>query len=112
MKEETKLSGHKRFYELLDKIAETHSRKNSDYSKKSDPLSNLKSSETYFEVPAWIGTAIRMSDKWERFTNLVKKRQRGEGPAVKDESIKDTLEDLAVYCLLEVILIEESENNT
>lgn len=102
-----KLNGSPRFYELLEKIALTHAKKNADYAKKGDPLSNLKSSEKYFLVPAYIGTAIRMADKWERFTNLIRKGK--EGPAVKTESIKDTLEDLAVYSLLEIILIEESE---
>ena len=98
--------GHPRFYEILKKMAETHSQKNADYAKVSDPLSNLKSSENYFELPGYIGTAIRMADKWERFTNLVRKGFKHE---VQNESIKDTLIDLAVYCILESILIEEFE---
>ena len=102
-------NGHPRFYELLTKIADTHSRKNADYAKKGDPLSNLRSSEKYFNVPGYIGTAIRLADKWERFTNLIRKGK--EGPAVKTESIKDTLEDMAVYSLLEIILIEENEKS-
>lgn len=102
-------NGHYRFYELLDKIGETHHRKNSDYAKVGDPLSNLRSSEAYFNLPGYLGTAVRMADKWERFTNLIRKNFEAE---VKNESIKDTLEDLAVYSLLEIILIEEYERKT
>lgn len=104
--EDTRMNGHPRFYELVEKIKDTHNRKNSDYAKQNDPLSNLKSSENYFNIPGYLGTAIRMADKWERFTNLLRK---GEA-SVTEESIKDTLEDLAVYSLLEIILIEDYES--
>lgn len=102
------MNGHPRFFELLEKIKDTHNRKNSDYARKEDPLSNLKSSENYFNIPGYLGTAIRMADKWERFTNLLRKGET----AVTEESVKDTLEDLAVYALLEIILIEEHEQRT
>jgi len=102
-------NGHPRFYELLEKIADTHNRKNSDYARKGEPLSNLKYSEKYFNIDGYLGTAVRMADKWERFCNLIKKDLK---PSVKNESIKDTLEDLAVYSLLEIILIEEYERKT
>jgi hypothetical protein len=100
--------GHKRFYEILAELEELHSTKNSDYAEKSDPLSNLKMSEQ-IDIPGYVGNFIRMGDKWSRLVQLMKKKQHGEGPAVKNESMKDTLRDLAVYCILEMILLEEYE---
>lgn len=103
-KEELKKYGHPRFYELLEEIAELHSRKNFNYAENGNPLSNLKSSEKYFNIPSHIGTAIRMADKWERLCQLIKGKKD-----VLGEAMADTLRDLAVYCLLEIILLEESE---
>lgn len=100
--------GHPRFYEILKELEELHNAKNSDYSKEGDPLSNLKMSEE-INIPGYIGNFIRMGDKWSRLVQLMKKKQQGEGPAVKSESMNDTLRDLAVYCILEMILIEENE---
>ncbi len=98
---EKKLHGHPRFYELLQEMGELHSRKNHDYSG-DDPLSNLKSS-VEIGIPAWKGILIRLMDKWARLKTFAKK----ETLEVKDESIKDTLMDSAVYSLLCIIIHEE-----
>lgn len=102
---ENKKRGHPRFYELLKVMEDIHDRKNKNYSEDGNPLSNLKACEQ-FGVPAHIGTMVRMSDKWSRLVQLMggKKDQVGE-------SVKDTLLDLSIYCLLEYILVEEYENN-
>lgn len=100
--------GHPKFYEILKELEELHAVKNSDYSEANDPLSNLKMSEQ-IGIPGYVGNFIRMGDKWSRLVQLMKKKQQGEGPAVKNESMKDTLRDLAIYCMLEMILIEEHE---
>ena len=92
--------GSARFYALLDELAELHSRKNHDYAATADPLSNLRMAET-FGVPAWKGVLVRMSDKWSRITQLV------SGKQPKNESLKDSLLDLAVYSLLTIVLLEE-----
>jgi hypothetical protein len=97
------LGGHKRFYELLLEIAELHARKNHDYAKDGDPMSNLRMCEAV-GVPAYKGVLVRLSDKWSRITELSKKEAQ-----VADESIKDTLRDMAVYALLGLILLEEGE---
>lgn len=97
------LKGHPRFYELLKKMAMLHSDKNSDYATDEEPLSNLRRCER-INIPAWKGVVVRLEDKWDRIERLVLKP-----PNVKSESIKDTLMDNAVYSLLCIILIEESE---
>jgi len=90
-----------KFHELLKEIAELHNKKNSDYATDEDPLSNLKLC-TQFGIPAWKGCLVRMSDKWSRITQLSQKEA-----SVIEESIIDTLKDLATYSLLCVILYEE-----
>lgn len=95
--------GHPRFYELLSIIEDIHDKKNANYSRDDDPLSNLRACEE-FGIPATLGTMVRMSDKWARLVQLMGGKQDRVG-----ESIRDTLIDLAVYSLLEVILIEEQE---
>jgi len=98
-----KLNGHPRFYELLTEIAELHARKNHDYAKNADPLSNLRMCES-FGIPAYKGVLVRLSDKWSRITELSKKQAK-----VTNESMIDTLMDNAVYSLLAIILLEEGE---
>lgn len=48
---------------------------------------------------------IRLSDKLNRFKKL---SHRPESQLVKDESIKDTLLDLANYALMTVLEMEEA----
>lgn len=100
--------GHPRFYELLKEMEELHDRKNHDYAKATDPLSNIRSSED-IGIPGFAGNWIRMKDKTNRADQLILKLLKGEGPSVKDESLKDTFRDLAVYSLFEIILLEETE---
>lgn len=96
-------NGHPRFYELLEEIAELHHRKNFNYAKQGDPLSNFRMCEE-FGVPATVGTMVRISDKYSRLTQLMKGKKDMVG-----ESLKDTFMDMAVYALLEIVLLEEEE---
>jgi len=96
--------GHPRFNELLEKMSELHADKDHDYSKDGH-LANFYVSED-FGIPAWKGCLIRLSDKFSRIKSLVKKGNN----QVKDESLIDSLQDLAVYSLLTIILLEETEN--
>lgn len=99
--DELKRYGHPRFYELLESMADMHSRKNFNYAETGDPLSNLRSSEM-IGIPAHLGTMVRLGDKWCRLVQLMKGKKDVVG-----ESMRDTLMDLSVYCLLEIILLEE-----
>jgi len=92
--------GDPRFYALLDEIAELHSRKNHDYSKASEPLSNFRRSRD-LGVEPWKGVLVRMSDKYSRIEQLA----NGKNP--KNESMRDSLVDLAVYSLICVLLRED-----
>jgi hypothetical protein len=96
--------GHPLFYELLEQMAELHSRKNHDYSGTADPLKNLRSS-LRLGIDPFIAVLIRLQDKWSRLESLAQ-----ADPLVKGESIEDTLMDNAVYSLLAIILLREEKN--
>lgn len=105
LSEREQFYGHPRFYELLQEMARLHSQKNHDYSG-DDPLSNLRNTEE-IGIPAWKGVLVRLMDKWGRLKTFAMKGCF----EVKDESVKDTLMDNAVYSLLCIILLEEKSNN-
>ena len=96
----------RRFHDLLKTIAELHDKKQHDYGADEDIFANFRLSELS-GVPAWQGSVIRMGDKYSRISNFIKK---GEFK-FKEESIKDTLMDMAVYSLITMILFEEAEEN-
>ncbi len=95
-----------RFDDLLEKMRQIHHSKRRDYGA-NDPLGNFKQAIDLGVKPS-LGCAIRMSDKWARFCNLY--RKGNENRAVKDESIIDTLLDLANYALLTIILLESESS--
>lgn len=50
---------------------------------------------------------IRIGDKFNRFKSLT----QGNEPAVKDESVRDTLMDLASYAIMTVMELDNAEKN-
>lgn len=100
--EDTQLFGHPRFYEILKDMADLHSRKNHDYAGTSDPLKNLRAC-TRLDLKPFMGVLVRLQDKWSRLEEFVKSGKL----MVKNESVKDTLMDNAVYSVLAIILYEE-----
>ena len=95
----------KRFYEILDQIKELHDKKRHDYGANEDIFANFRLSELS-GIPAWQGSVVRMGDKYARMSNFIKK---GEFK-FKEENIKDTLMDMAIYSLITMILFEEQES--
>lgn len=98
----TERFGDPKFYVLLEEIAELHSQKNHDYARSDEPLSNFRRAEA-FGVEPWRGILIRMSDKWSRLEQLA------SGKTPKNESMRDTLIDNAVYSLLAILLLDEAK---
>jgi len=102
---------HPRYYELLDQMKDIVEKKGSDYDgQTNDSFKNFKSCED-FGVPAFIGVLIRITDKHSRLKQLTAKILRGEVPAVTDETFKDTLIDMANYCLICSVLFEDYEKS-
>lgn len=96
----------KRYLELLNEMKDLHIRKNAGYSGQNNPdaWSNFREAED-FDVSAFKGCLIRLSDKYVRVKNLVKNPLNEQ----VGENIKDTLFDLAAYALIAVCLLEEQE---
>jgi hypothetical protein len=91
----SKVDKHKEICESLNKL---YAAKNKDYG---------DSFGEGFEEYGLIMPAIRLDDKMKRFKQLIK--QEAE---VKDESIIDTLMDLANYSIMTIIELEkEKEKN-
>ena len=75
-------------------MTQTYDRKNTDYG---DSFS--RSVQRYGIIAA----LTRMSDKWNRLENLILSKDA----KVKDESITDTLIDLASYALMTIMELEK-----
>lgn len=80
------------FKEITDSMLETFIKKNHDYG---------NSFEQSLIEEGLAAARIRMGDKWSRFKNLSK----GVNNKVKDESIADTLLDLANYAIMTYMYI-------
>ena len=93
----------KRLEELYANNVAISRRKNADYANEHDALANFKACEA-FGIPAEIGILVRMTDKLMRISNLIKP---GAEAKVKDESVLDTLSDLANYSAILRIYLEE-----
>jgi hypothetical protein len=86
-----------RFSQILKELEEIHNQKNNDYAGAGkDPLANLREF-------GWKGGVVRISDKYFRLKNFAK----SEKLSVKNETIIDTLNDLANYAILTRILYED-----
>lgn len=89
-----------KFNALLEELSAIHERKNHDYSQDDDPLSNFKAASALGVMPSK-GVMVRMSDKWSRIQQL------SSGKTAKNESLRDSLIDLAAYSLLAILLLDE-----
>lgn len=85
------------FQEKTKLMIDTMQTKNADYTGQGDdPFTNFSHVEALGIAPTEIGFLTRMTDKLCRIVSFVKKGTL----QVKDESVEDTLIDLANYCLL------------
>ena len=88
-----KVNDKSAFHEkLCAELTETYRRKNHDYG---DSFH-----QSYIEDGLTMAK-IRIGDKYSRFKSLIKSDQM-----VKDESIRDTLMDMANYCIMTVMEME------
>lgn len=83
---------------LCQEINDLYARKNADYG---------DSFHTSFKEEGMAMVRIRLGDKFNRFKTL----SRGTEQKVKDESIRDTLMDLANYALMAVLEMEVSADD-
>lgn len=95
-----------RFLKILDEIRSLHEKKSTDYGTEEDPYANVRASQE-FGVPPWLGAVIRLHDK------LVRIKAFTRNGSLKNESLEDSLTDIAVYAMISLLLWrEEVEENT
>lgn len=85
-----------RFRDIADEMAKTYEKKNADY----NDSFNI-SVRKYGNIAA----LTRISDKFNRIENLI----LNGNAQVKDESLLDSLKDLACYCVMTVMAIENND---
>ena len=95
VKRENEVNTSTSFNTLLDQMKETYERKNHDYG------DSFTKSMDEFGLTA---SAIRLTDKLSRFKALINKEAR-----VKDESIEDTLLDMASYAIMTVEYLKKKK---
>ena len=100
----------KEFKELTVQMHTVAVDKNADYASgisNTDPLANFTLVEKMGVTATETGFLTRMCDKFSRITTFVNKGVL----QVKNESVEDTLIDLANYCLLLVIFIRNKRRD-
>ena len=86
-----------RFEEITKTMLDTFKKKNHDYG---------NSFEQSLDEEGLAAARIRMGDKWNRFKQLSK----GDIAQVNDESITDTLLDMANYAIMTKIWLDKNGN--
>lgn len=99
------------FKKITEKMYEIAVAKNSDYAGstvESDPFHNFKTVESLGVCQTEQGFLTRMTDKFCRITNFVRSGEL----KVKDESVEDTLLDLANYAIIMRLYLKSKKNPT
>lgn len=91
-----------RFYELILELIELHDRKQADYGRDKDPFANVRGANMWGVKPS-LGAMIRMGDKFGRLQSFA---QKGK---LENESLEDSLRDIAVYAIITLVLLERGE---
>jgi hypothetical protein len=91
------------FDQVLEELRVMHDKKQTDYGRTGDPFSNVRASEA-FGIPGWIGALTRANDKMRRLQKFA-----AEGN-LANESVEDSLIDLAVYAIIGLILYREEQS--
>jgi hypothetical protein len=97
------VKGDARFHSLLKEIGELHDKKQEDYGSNTDPFANVRASADW-GVDAWVGALIRGTDKIKRL------QKAARGSRLVNESVEDSMMDLAVYALIALILYREGQD--
>ena len=86
------------FNDILEDMKTVHERKNADYG---------NNFHKRYERWGFLTALLRLSDKMERLENIYEKGEI----QVKDESVEDTLLDLANYAVMTIVELKNEKNN-
>lgn len=88
--------GHIEYYLAISEMMDIYKKKNKDYG---------NSFVESCDEEGLAAARVRLGDKWNRFKTLT---QKGEEGMVKDESIRDTLIDMANYAIMTVMWMDKN----
>ena len=94
--EEITESENSKFGKVLSEMFDTYKKKNADYGN--------SFSETIQEF-GYIPAVARINDKLKRVKNMVK----GNEMNIKNESLRDNLMDIANYCVLTIVELDNQK---
>lgn len=97
------MSGHPMFSQVLKEMLEMHCRKGADYGTGEDIFANIRASEE-FGIDGWKGSILRANDKMSRLKAFF---LHGN---LKNESVEDSLLDLANYAVIALCLYREKQD--
>lgn len=95
----TPITDEDRFKKITEKMLDLFKRKNHDYG---------NSFELSLNEEGLAASRIRMGDKWNRFKHLSKSASRMDAQ-VSEESLRDTLIDMANYAILTVMWLDKQK---
>jgi hypothetical protein len=86
-----------RFHEVITKMYDTTVKKNSDYAEEDDAFANFRMIDqmTSGRISTEAGIVTRLTDKLKRIASLISRPAK-----VQDESVQDTILDMAVYSII------------
>lgn len=84
-----------KFRKITESMVETFNKKNHDYG---------NSFEESLDEEGIVAARVRLGDKWNRFKQLSK----GIKPKVKDESLRDTILDMANYLIMTAMWLDDN----
>lgn len=97
--------GHPKFQKYAKEMIKTHSKKSHDYADNNNPLSNFKTTSELISGIPDSPFKIAFSRVVEKILRICQVMKKGD---CANESVIDSLMDLAVYSLLCRILLEEN----
>ena len=95
------------FESILGEMLKIHKEKNADYSAEG-LFGNFQESQR-IGIPDYKGAFVRLQDKYSRCCNLLS-RQNAKAVVV-DETVEDTLIDLANYSIIVLYLLRQHKQN-
>lgn len=94
------MSGNPMFHQILSEMLDMHCRKGADYGTDADIFANIRASEE-FGIDGWRGSILRANDKMSRLKAFMLNGN------LKNESVEDSLLDLANYAVIALCLYRE-----
>lgn len=104
--DQTPLQAQDNFDNLLEELRTLHEKKRADYASNQDRFSNFRIAAEFSGMQTYQSIENLIGVKQARLLEL-----RGTGKTPKNESVRDTLVDRAVYCILAVMLHDEEKKN-